>query len=127
MVQIKTIAKRNPQDLQAPEKFYAQPVYSGSVDLNELAYFASKQSTVSKADCYAVIISLLELVTYNLSEGKIVRMGDLGIFRVSVSSQGQDLAEDLTVSAIKKAKILFSPGADLNAMLKSLKYSKVQG
>ncbi|WP_040491603.1 HU family DNA-binding protein [Xanthomarina gelatinilytica] len=127
MVKIKSITKRNPQDLLAPERYYAQAVYSGSVDLNELAYFASKQSTVSKADCYAVIISLLELITYNLSEGKIVRMGDLGNFRVSVSSVGQDLEEDLTTAAVKKAKILFSPGADLNAMLKSLKYSKVQG
>lgn len=126
MVNIKSISKKNPQDLLAPEKFYAQAVYSGEVDLNELAYFAAKQSTVSKADCYAVLISLLEMIVYHLGEGKIVRMGDLGSFRVSVSSEGQELAEDLTVSAIKKAKIIFSPGADLTGMLKSLKYSKVQ-
>jgi len=127
MLQFKAVTKKNPQDLLAPEKYYAQPVYSGSVDLDELALFASKQSTVSRADCYAVILSLLDLVTHNLSKGRIVRMGHLGNFRVSVSSEGQDMADELTVSAIKKAKIIFSPGADLNAMLKSLKYSRVQG
>ncbi|MEZ4856628.1 MAG: DNA-binding protein [Gelidibacter sp.] len=125
MVKFKAIGKKNPQDLLAPEKFYAQAINAGRVDLNELAHFASKQSTVSKADCYAVLISLVELVTYHLGEGKIVDLGALGSFRMSLSSEGQTLSDDFTASAIKKAKILFSPGADLKSMLKSVKYTKV--
>ena len=125
MVKFKPVVKRNPQDTEAPNKFYAQAVADGYVDLNELAHFASKQSTVSKADCYAVLISLLELVVYHLDQGKIVRLGELVSFRMSVSSEGQDLADDLTSSAIKKAKIIFSPGMDLKGMLKTVRFTKV--
>lgn len=125
MLKIKSVSKRNPQDIGAPNKFYASPVYDGRVDLNELAWFAAKQSTVSRADCYAVLISLVDLVTYQLSQGKIVELGELGNFRLSVSSEGQDLAEELTASAIKRAKVLFSPGAEIKAMLKSAKFKKV--
>lgn len=125
MLKVKSISKRNPQDPDAPNKFYASPVYDGRVDLNELAWFAAKQSTVSRADCYAVLISLVDLVTYQLSQGKIVQLGELGNFRLSVSSEGRDLEEELTTSAIKRAKVLFSPGAEIRAMLKSATFKKV--
>lgn len=125
MVKFKTISRKNPQDLLAPEKFYAQAVNDGRIDLRELALFASKQSTVSRADCHAVLIALVELVTHHLAEGRIVELGELGSFRMSLSSSGLDQSEDLTASAIKKAKILFSPGADLKSMLKTIKYTKV--
>ena len=124
-MKFKSITKRNPQDMEAPNKFYASPVYDGRVDLDELAWFAAKQSTVSKADCYAVLIALVDLVTYHLSQGKIVQLGELGNFRMSVSSEGQDLEENLTTSAIKRAKVLFSPGAEIRAMLKTATFKKV--
>ena len=126
MVRYKTIGKKNPQDLLAPEKFYAQIIADGRIDLKALAFFVSKQSTVSRADCYAVLISLVEWITFHLSEGKIVDLGDLGSFRLSLSSTGQELAEDFNASAIKKAKIIFSPGADLKSMLNTIKYTKVE-
>ncbi|MGJ5640605.1 HU family DNA-binding protein [Formosa sp. S-31] len=125
MVKFKTIGKKNPQDLLAQEKFYAQAVSDGRLDLKALAQLAARQSTVSRADCYAVLISLSELVTYHLADGKIVDLGDLGSFRMSLSSEGVETSEELSASAIKKAKILFSPGSDLKAMLKTVKYTKV--
>lgn len=125
MIKFRSVVKRNLQDTEGPDKFYAQAVSDGRVDLDELAHFASRQSTVSKADCYAVLISLLELVVYHLEHGKIVKLGELGSFRMSVSSEGQEVADELTASAIKKAKIIFSPGTDLKEMLKTAKFSKI--
>jgi nucleoid DNA-binding protein len=67
----------------------------------------------------------VDLVTYQLSQGKIVQLGELGNFRLSVSSEGRDLEEELTTSAIRRAKVLFSPGAEIRAMLKSATFKKV--
>lgn len=125
MISFKSVVRPNLQDLESPGKYYARAVYSGETTLDELAFYASKQSTVSKADCYAVIISLLEMVAHHLSQGKIVRLGDLGSFRISLNSEGFDDAESVSSNAIKKAKILFSPGADLKTMLNNLSYSKI--
>jgi len=125
MIVFKPILKKNPRNLEEAGKYYAAVVSSGDIDLDELAYLSSKQSTVSKADCYAVIITLLDLISMHLKEGKTVRLGGIGNFRVSLSSEGTPNPEELSANSIKKARILFSPGTDLKNMLKNLTYSKI--
>ncbi|WP_247653606.1 hypothetical protein [Flavobacterium sp. CS20] len=60
-----------------------------------------------------------------LSQGHIVYLGDLGSFRVSLSSEGFDLEEDVSSNAIKDSKILFRPGKRFRDLLKTLEFKKV--
>ena len=41
-VKIKTVSKRNPRDINAPVKFYAQAVADGSADLNDLIFLQKR-------------------------------------------------------------------------------------
>jgi len=125
-VKIKTVQKRNPRDLVAPAKFYAQAIADGSVDLNDLAEIIATQCTVSKADCYAVLIALESNIIRELKKGRIIRLGELGSFQVGVSSEGSDLSEDVSAASVKKSKINFRPGFSLRGMLKALVYKKAQ-
>lgn len=125
MINFKSVAKRNPQDVALEPKFYAQANYKGYADLDDLAAFAALHSTVSRPDCYAVLLALLTGISRELDNGNIVRLGKLGNFRVSLSSEGKDLPEAVTEASIKKAKILFSPGVELQDMLKLLSFKKV--
>ena len=125
MINFKAVGKKNPQDLALEPKFYAQASYKGYVDLDDLADFASMLSTVSRPDCYGVLLALLTGISRELNKGNIVKLGKLGNFRVSLSSEGSVLSEDVTTTSIKKAKILFLPGAELQDMLKLITYKKV--
>jgi hypothetical protein len=62
----------------------------------------------------------------NLEDGQIVRLGDLGSLRVSLSSEGHVKEEDVNAASIKGAKTIFTPGLQIKEMLSTLKYTRVE-
>jgi predicted histone-like DNA-binding protein len=106
------------------KKFYAQMVSSGEVTLTDLTKSIEKISTVSGADIRAVLYSLIDVMKVSLSDGKIIRLGELGSLRASFSSNGEALEADVKASTIKKSKVIFSPGKELKEMLALMEYKK---
>lgn len=123
MVKVTTIARPNPQDRTAANKFYAQAISTGTTDLERLAYLVSNQSTVREADCYAVLLSLLHNISDELQQGRIVKLDKLGSFQIGVSSEGIANESDLTINAIKKAHINFRPDKRLKNMLANVRFT----
>ncbi|KAB1157879.1 HU family DNA-binding protein [Flavobacterium luteum] len=123
-VKYKVLPRKNPQDILAPEKFYAAAIADCDVDLDRLAELISYQCTVTESDCYAVLLSLEHNIISELGEGRIVKLGRLGNFQVGVSSEGKDTAAEVTASAITKSRILFRPGKRLRGMLESVSFRK---
>src|SRR5690606_42097224 len=81
-------------------------------------------TTVSEIDVMAVMYDLIKVLSRNLSNGKIVRLGEIGSFQISISSEGADSEQAFHPKLIKNAKILFRPGKDLKDMTKTLTYEK---
>ncbi|MEJ8591356.1 HU family DNA-binding protein [Riemerella anatipestifer] len=124
-IKYKTIQKAQPGVAGGGDKkFYASPVYQGEKTLEDLTKDIEKISTVSGADIRAVLYALVDVMQTSLSEGRIVRLGELGSMRVSLSSEGKAKEEEVTSAAIKSAKVLFTPGSDLKKMLQTLKFEK---
>ena len=125
-VKIKTIAKGQPGVPGGGEKkYYASPVLEGDMDLDALTKSIEKISTVSGADIRAVLYALVDVSIDGLSRGAIIRMGDLGTFRITVSSEGKATPEEVSGASVKKAGIIFTPAARLMEMLRNLKFQKV--
>ena len=121
-VSIIPTAKTNPRNPAAPLVYYPTAVKNGEVDLEYLAEEISANSTFTPADCYGVIIALVQSVSGQLEKGNIVRLGHLGSFQISVHGEGSATAEDVTPSKVKKATLNFRPGKKLKELLKELKY-----
>lgn len=124
MNNFKTQARKNPQDINAPEKFYAAAISTGEVDMEKLSELIGYQTTLTPPDIYAVLMALEHNVISQLEEGKIVKLGNLGNFRVSISSEGVDTPEAVTSDAITKRRILYRPGKKLQRLLTDLKFRK---
>jgi len=77
MVNIKSLSKVNPLDLNAENKFYAKAIATGIVDFDRLAYLVSNQCTVRESDCYAVIRAMEHNIIDELMQGKVVQFGGL--------------------------------------------------
>ena len=107
------------------KKFYATQVATGESDIDNLTRSIERTSTVSGADIRAVLYGFVETMMDDLAAGKIVKLGELGNFRVSISSEGKNTGEEVNASAIKNARIIFSPGKKLKKLLQSLDYKKV--
>ncbi len=109
MVTLKPVAKINPRDLLADNKYYVQVVSTGKTDLERLAYLVANQSTVREGDCYAVILSLLHNIMDELMQGRIVKLDKLGSFQLGVSSEGVPNAQDVNQYLVKDIRIKFRP------------------
>ena len=123
-VKFKVLPRKNPQDMVAPDKFYAAAISNGETDMESLAEMIAYQSTLTDTDCYAVLRSLEHNIISELNQGRIVKLGSLGNFQVSISSDGKPKAEDVTASDITKSRILFRPGKKLRTLLGNLSYQK---
>ncbi len=123
-IKFKTLPRLNPQDMEAPQKYYASSIGNGETDMEALAEMIAYQSTLTDTDCYAVLRSLEHNIINELKQGRIVKLGSLGNFQVSISAKGQENAEDVTANDIVKSRILFRPGKKLRNLLLNLSYQK---
>jgi hypothetical protein len=113
-VKFKVIEKGQPGVAGGGEKkFYASANITGEKTLAGLTKDIEKISTVSGADIRAVLYALVDV------------MQELGSLRVNISSEGKATEKEVTAAAIRGAKVVFSPGADLKTMLATLKYEKI--
>ena len=117
MVNIKPVAKVNPRDLAADNKYYAQVVTTEKTDLKRLAYLVSNQSTVRQGDCYAVITSLLHNIIDELKSGHIVKLDQLGSFQLTVSSEGVETLEEVNQFLVKDVRLRFRPDKEIKKSL----------
>ena len=113
-------------DPDAPKKFYPRPVHSGEITLENLATDISYASSLTESDVYAVLQSLVREIPRNISQGYIVRLGNLGSFRLSWSSEGSEAADDVTSGNITSRRLLFSPGKRVALQLEGLTFKKNQ-
>ena len=119
------VPRINPREKNDPPKYYAQAQASGDLSIREMSERIQATCTVTKADVYAVLVSMEDVIIDALKSGEIVRLGDLGTFQIGISSKGAETEEDYDASLIKKARINFRPGLALTGVLSGLSYKKV--
>ena len=107
-------------------KYYATPHYSAEIDLFGLSKKLSIRSTITRIDAVAVTSGLVDLIAEELVEGRIVRLGNLGSFRISINSSGEDTAIKVTAGSIKKSRVLFRPGLLFKKNLRDLSFEKAE-
>ena len=119
------VPRYNPTEKGTPPKYYAQAQARGSVTISEMAERIQSSCTVNKADVYAVLVALEDVIAEALQNGEIVRLGELCTLQVSLSGKGALTEDDFNESLIKRSKVNFRPGRVLSNALSSLQYSKV--
>lgn len=124
-IKFKIIARSEPGVVGGgTKKFYASAKMTETVGIDQLTTSIKKISTLSEADVRAVLYALLDVTKDELAKSNIVKLGDIGSLKVSVSSNGYEAADEVTASAIKGSKVLFYPGKKLREMQKTLTYEK---
>ena len=106
-----------------PQKVYAIPKYSGYADLAHLCKLISARCTASSADVKAVLDSLLFVLDLELQAGRIVQLGELGNFRLSLSSEGTAERDDFSESKLRKARVIFTPGEALRTTVETTSFA----
>ena len=105
-------------------KTYARAKASGYCSMSKLCKLISARSAMSSADVKAILDSLNWAMDLELQSGNIVQLGEFGNFRLSVSSEGAEDEKDFTAANIRKAKIVFFPGASLRQTKSTVDYEQ---
>lgn len=93
-------------------------IHKGVATLEEIETMVAKISAASEGDVRSIIRTMSELISQNLSQGRIVELGDLGRFRVSVKCKSADSTENFSSDNIKGLKVLYYPGKLIRKMKK---------
>ena len=120
------VPRINPREKNDPPKYYAQAQARGDVNIREMAERIQSTCTVTKADVYAVLVALEDVIAESIQKGEIVRLMDIGTFRVGISTKGALTEEEFNEALIKKAHIIFRPGSILQNALAHINFTKVK-
>ena len=108
---------RNPKNPEV-DYFHGAAIKTGELTMEKLAKRINNSTTVTQADCYAVLKSMQEHITEALTEGQVVVLDALGRFQITLQGKCYDAARmsslDFSPSAmIKGHRIVFRPDATL--------------
>ena len=121
-ITITPIGKTSPTNPDAPLLYYPKATKTGEIDLEELSDQIAYSSSLTQSDCYAVIISLVAAVSKELEAGKIVRLGQLGAFQISVKGTASNTPEEVSPKNVRSASVIFRSGKKFKVMLDNLKF-----
>ena len=105
---------RNPD----VDYFHGQAIKTGELTMEKLAKRINNSTTITQADCYAVLKSMRDNIVEALTEGQVVVLDDLGRFQVTLQGKCYNAAtladkEFKPSEMIRGHKILFRPDAAL--------------
>ena len=108
---------RNPKNPEV-DYFHGAAIKTGELTMDKLAKRINNRTTVTQADCYAVLKSMQEHITEALTEGQVVVLDALGRFQITLQGKCYDAARmsslDFSPSGmIKGHRIVFRPDATL--------------
>ena len=106
--------------------FYARAQMKDSISLKKFAKLISMQTTVSYADVTAVLVSMQENMVIELQRGNQIDFGELGKFRLQLTSEGAATAAEFKSDInIKGVNIQFIPGSDLANIFVGMEFEQV--
>ena len=89
--------------------------------MSEICDLTSKISAVSEGDVRSIINTVTGLVITGLKQGRAISLGELGRFRISLSSKAAKEGEEFTVENIRRARVLFLPGGDIRRACRQIR------
>ena len=123
MIKYKKYQNKNSH-LAAYGKWYARAVHELMSFDEFISHMAAHHCVFSEATIRGVLIETEVCLRELLLEGKAVRLNELGIFAIGISTEGQEKAEDFTAQAIKNVNMNLYLGKRFRArqLLKDAKF-----
>jgi len=125
MIKYSLKGKVNPLDLLSENKLFPVKQKQETLTLRDFAKRISRESTVSSMDAMAVLEGLLQIIPDEIANGKIIKLGDFGTFRTTLSAEGVGSEQEFTPSKIKSLNVRFRPAREFSKLLANVQYERV--
>ena len=106
--------------------YVANAQYTDIMDINDFSqHIADHGSKYGRADVQAVLIQMVDCLRELLLEGYRIKMGDLGTFYVTLTSDTTDVKEDFTASNIIAVNTRLKMGDTFKDMIDDASFENV--
>ena len=110
MAQKLQVYKDTHRDSATYGKYYVRPVYDDDfITTDLLADYIQTQASVKRSDCKAVLDELGSAFKHFFELGQKIKLDNIGIFKVGVSSSPSDSFEGCGASNVKSCHVNFAP------------------
>ena len=106
--------------------YFAGKALGTTITVEKLCKNISEKCTVTGADVKAVIESLVEEISLELSSGNSVSVGDLGIFSASITSEVVDTVEELKPKKVRVKGISYLPSVRLKKSMRHTEFMRLR-
>lgn len=106
--------RSNPLDKYSEKRFYPRAIsIAKSVNIKQMTEYIREISSLSRGDVKSVLQCFVEKLKEQLIEGKHVNIDGLGVFSLSLRSQGEQLQKDLNANSITSVRVCFRANKEL--------------
>ncbi|MDL2257053.1 hypothetical protein LJC06_02465 [Bacteroidales bacterium OttesenSCG-928-I14] len=116
--------RMNPQDREAPIKFYLIAKSWDHIDRKTLLKDMVRHTSLTEHEAAAGIDYLFEAIPNYLRLGLTVHLGELGYFKCTIRSKGVDTIDEATPNTIKSINLKFVPGNRIRKEVRNLPVEK---
>jgi len=116
--------KRFFKEGKEKEQFFAVGKSIRLLETEEIAKEIGARSIAKDSTIVPVIMELSKVIIDRLSSGYHVKLEGIGVFGISITSQGFDNPSDITPKQVKFSKLTFRPDPKIVKKLKQMHYEK---
>ena len=104
--------------------YTATLVTNREIKAKEFSEILAKRTRISEIDCLKILMTISDEICKNLMEGNIVRIDQIGSFRITAKSAIVKREEEVTPETIGSPSIVFTPSSELKKKLSGIRYEK---
>lgn len=126
MIEYSIYMMGNPIKPEEAPKAYAKNQVREIWDLNKFCkHIASHNAGYSRGMVKAILSDMCDCLVEQLLNGNKIKLGEFGIFSLSISCEGAESLDKFTEDNIKEVNINFNPGVDLMDLRPKAEFSLV--
>ena len=126
MIEYSIYMMGNPIKPEEAPKAYAKNQVREIWDLNKFCkHIASHNAGYSRGMVKAILSDMCDCLVEQLLNGNKIKLGEFGIFSLSISCEGAESLEKFSEENIKSVNIKFNPGVDLVNLRPKAEFSLV--
>jgi predicted histone-like DNA-binding protein len=114
--------KQKRNGINSKELYYAESKWSGLIDTRQIAEMIARGSSLTPGDVRATLYALAEVMETFLHQGYSVKLDELGVFRLSATSDGYETPEDCTPHRVRANKLCFRADPHIKKNLQFVKF-----
>ena len=122
---VKPVQRANPNDQEAPKKWYVTQVTTAQVDETQVAMDLADETTLNPSEAMMAIRQLRKILLRRLLGGESVKLGNWGSFSVTLSSTGAETRDAVTARNIRAVNLNFQPDEAFKNDLQKATYAWV--